>query len=847
MTISSGLSRRSLSIPAPIRPARLRFVKFRITAWTRRIAASVLLSASLLQAHAAVVRGIVTDPLGAAVANAHVELVLRGKVVASTTSGSDGRYEITSSERGRFLLLTVAPTFRQTLSDPLYAGRLDMIDRDIVLQPQGVTEQIVVTATGTPTPDAQVSSAVSLLPSTDFATRMEVLDDLRLAPGMDVVQTGQRGGVTSLFIRGGNSDANKILVDGIPAEDVGGGFDFGTVSTTGLASVEVYRGPDSVVYGSDAAAGVVSFETTRGSTLRPVLNYSGDGGNFGTYRNEVNVGGTRRKLDYFGAFSRFDTSNALKMDQFHDATSVANLGYDVTGSTQLRGTVRDSVSATGLPNAHDFFGISNDGKQSDQDLYIGGTLDNQTSAPWHNLVRYAAARKREQSKQWYAAGIPIQVTQFGYSSTNYYGEPVTIRGANGYSATGQAVLNYGGSTYPLGYDQANNRDQMQYQSDYKFNEHLVGLFGFVYEDERGEFNYPSYAIAEKLERRNYDYNLSLNGDLRNRLFYSLSGALVKNHLFGVEATPRLGLAWYPVRPGSGSFRGTKLRFNFSKGVQEPNLASQFGSLNGLLSQQGDQQAIQQYRIAPIGAERSRSYDGGVEQSLLSEKMVIKAGYFHNEFGRQIEFVDAGTVGADFGVAAPIVTVLNNTNGGAYLNSLDFSAQGFETELEWRVLPRIFLRGGYTYLDARVQRSFSGDNIFPSQNPNIPGVNIGASSPLVGGRPFRRPPQTGFFTLEYTGRKLAAGLMGGLASRSDDSTFLSSFSSLAGDNSLLLPNRDLDFGYQKLDANLLYQFLPRLAVYTQLDNLLGEQHIGPIGYPALPLTFRAGLKLRLGGS
>ncbi len=844
MTLPSWPLGQSLSVLS--QKSRTKLLSIFHSARRRQLAAVLLLCVGAMQLHAAVVRGRVTDQLGAAVANAHVQLIQHGKVVATTTSGTDGRYELTSSAKGRFALLTVVPTFRQTVSDAFYAGQLGIVDRDIVLQPQGVTQQIVVTATGTPTPDAQVSSAISTLPTTDFATRMQVLDDLRLAPGMDVVQTGQRGGATSLFIRGGNSDANKVMMDGIPAEDVGGAFDFGNISTTGLQSVEVYRGPDSVVYGSDAAAGVVSFETTRGYTARPVLNYSGDAGNFGTYRNEVTVGGTRHKLDYFGAFSRFDTSNALKMDQYHDATSVANLGYSLTGSTQARFTVRNSVSATGLPGALDFTGISNDGKQSDQDLYLGGTLENQTVSGWHNLVRYAAARKREQSKQWYAAGIPIQVTQFGYPSTNYYGLPVTIRGANGYTATGQAVMNFGGSSYPLGYDQANNRDQLQYQSDYKFTQHLAGLLGFVYEDERGVFNYPSYAEHERLERRNYAYNLALNGDIRNRLFFSLAGALVKNHLFGVEATPRLGFAWYPVRPGHGGFHGTKLRFNFSRGVQEPNLASQFGSLNVLLNQQGDQADVQQYHIAPIGAELSRSYDGGVEQSILSQKMVARVGYFHNEFGRQIEFVDAGTLGTDFGIAPSIITVINNTYGGAYLNSLDFSAQGIETELEWRVMQGLFVRGGYTYLDAKVQRSFSGDNIFPSQNPNIPGVNIGASSPLVGGRPFRRPPHTGFAALEYTYRTLSAGLSGGFASRSDDSTFLSSYSSLAGDNSLLLPNRDLDFGYAKLDANLLYQFKPRIIVFTQLDNLLGEQHMGPIGYPALPFNFRAGLKLRLGG-
>ena len=97
-----------------------------------------------------------------------------------------------------------------------------------------------------------------------------------------MVQTGQTGGVTSLFVRGGNSTANQVLIDGIPAEDVGGTFDFGTVSCTGVAGLEMYRGPNSALYGTDAGASVVNLETPRGSSLKPVVNYSGDAGNFHT-------------------------------------------------------------------------------------------------------------------------------------------------------------------------------------------------------------------------------------------------------------------------------------------------------------------------------------------------------------------------------------------------------------------------------------------------------------------------------------------------------------------------------------------------------------------------------------
>ena len=100
-------------------------------------------------------------------------------------------------------------------------------------------------------------------------------------------------------------------------------------------------------------------------------------------------------------------------------------------------------------------------------------------------------------------------------------------------------------------------------------------------------------------------------------------------------------------------------------------------------------------------------------------------------------------------------------------------------------------------------------------------------------------------MQYTGNKLSAAFKGALASPSDDSTYLDGFDPNFG-NTLVLPNRDLDFGYARLDANFMYAIQRRVTIFTELDNLLSQQHIGPIGYPALPFTVRAGLKIRIGG-
>ncbi len=812
------------------------------TSLVRSVALIALLSTAAT-AHAVIVRGKVTDPLGDVVIGAKVQVVQGTEVIAFGRTNTEGEFEIRSTAKGRFRLLTAAATFSPAISSDFYGGTTDVVSQNVVVEVASLTEAVTVTATGIPTPIQQSSAAVSFANPLDLAPRLGVVDELRLAPGIEVVQQGQLGGVTSLFVRGGNSTANKVLIDGITAEDVGGTFDFGTVSQTGVASIETYRGPNSVLYGSDAGASVVSLNSPRGESIRPTFIYTGDGGNFSTYRNQGEISGAHQRLDYYGVFGRLDTSNALALDKYHSATSAANIGYNITPGIQARFTIRNAVSATGLPNAHDFFGISNDAKQSDQDLYSGLTLESRTNdARWHNLVRYGITRKREQALQYAYPGTPFTFNFPGFSFTEYFGNVVTIRGANGYTATGQTDF-FGGNT-----DSVSNRDELYFQSDYAFSRRLTALVGFRYENERGSFVDADFGENEISKRTNYEYTLQFQGDIKNRLFYSAGGALEKNHLYGIAGTPRLGLAYIPMRVDNRKFRGTKLRASAATGVQEPTLALQFASLYTQLLGIGDTADIARYNIGQGTAQRSRSFDAGVDQNILGERLIVKATYFHNQFNHQLESVDVNGLINYFNIPATVANAV--PDGAAYLNSLAFRAQGAELGVEWQALNHLFVRGGYTYLDSVVTQSFATDAVAandgtPTTNPNLPNIPIGAFSPLVGARPFRRAPHTGFFAVQYTDRHFAAAIKGALSSRSDDSTFLG-FGDLNGGNTLLLPNRDLDFGYAKLDANVSYVASHHVTVYTQLDNLLSQQHIGPIGYPALPFTIRGGLKLRLGG-
>ncbi len=817
-----------------------------------RLSAILFMALACVTTRAAIVRGTVTNSLGIPIVHANVVLVQNGQIVALALTRSDGTYQISSSASGRFYVLVSASNFKQITTLSFYAGAVDSHQEDVVLESSNARQEIVVSATGIPTPEAQTSAAVTAQRSGNFPNRTDLIDPLRQVAGDFVVRQGEYGAPASLYIRGGNSDSNQVNLEGVPIGDIGGGFDYSNLSTVGIGGLEVYRGPNSVLYGSDAASGAVNVTTSRGSTAFPSLFYEGDAGTFTTFRNRAQLGGTYKKLDYYGGFEAFQSDNSINMDEFHDDTAIANLGYAFTSATQLRVTASNSDAATGTPGPFNFYGIANAGKQSNQDIYLGASLENRTYGNWHNLVRYGMTRKREEDINFYPAGIQLT------SSNNYYGYNTVIDGANGYSATGQAILNFPGA-YPNTVEQVNNRDQVYFQSDYPFTQHILGLFTFRYADERGAKKSVAYGLDQNIGRANYDYTAQVQGDYHNRLFYSLGGGVEKNQLFGTVGTPRLGLAYYPVRPGRGPFHGTKIWFNFAEGYQEPSLAEQLASLyDFLLGQQGGQEAIQQFHITPIVEEQSRTYEGGVAQSFINERGLLRVSYFHNQYGRQIEPVPATEVPALLPQLSPSqqqsLESLLSSAGPLDMNSQAFRALGVESEVEYTIFRTLFLRGGYTYLDAVVQRSFTSDALQPSFNTGLPGepappfstVPIGAFDPLRGARPFQRPPHTGFAAVSYSGEKYAVGFTAAFASRSDDSTFLGGRDLVEG-NSLLLPNRNLDFGYSKLDLGGSYQFLSWVAAYTQLDNLTGNKRIAPIGYPSLPFTFRLGLRFTLGHS
>lgn len=780
-------------------------------------------------------RGIVSDPLGAVIAQAEVRLLRGNSEVARSSTNELGEFIFSSLSPGRYRVVATAPGFSPRESPDVYLGAGRVPRLAVSLNIGTVAQQVVVSATGTPAPDSQVGASVAVIPNETLTQKLQVVEPLRLVPGIQVLQTGRRGGTTDLFVRGGNADANKVLLDGIPVNDIGGRVEFGNLSSAGIEQVEVLRGPNSVLYGADALASVVSLSTRRGATRLPEVTYSIDGGNFNTKRQEVSMGGAHGALDYFSDFSRFDTGNGEPNSAFHNGTYAGNFGWSPNSATQVRFTLRRTATALGLANALDLYGIPDDSFQKEQDTYYGVTTQNQTTERWHNLARYGATRLRFQFENPSPTGEPFD--PFG-SGANFLGNQVTLRGANGFVTSGRAILDFAGD-YPSLFDSQSNRDFIYGQSDYAFSRHLSGLFGFRYEKESG---FTRFAGAKTpTDRNNFSYITQLQGNLWDRLYVTAGIGIERNTLFGVEPTPRVSVAYYLARlQSNGLLNGTKLRFNYGRGIKEPAIFDESTSLFALLDQlPNGSQLVSQFHVRPIGAERSRSFDFGADEIAWNGRAKLGLTLFHNWFGDQIEFVDAGVL-PQLGVPLSVAAA---TPFGASVNSGAYRAMGSEIELELNLGHGITARGGYTYLDSVVERSFSTSALSPAFNPDFPTIPIGTSTPLVGGRPFRRAPHSGNFLIGYVRPKFTLSLTGSLVGRSDDSTHL--LDGFFG-NTLLLPNRNLDAGYQKIDFNGSLRVSSAVELYSSFENILHQRYDAAFGFPSLPLTLRAGMKFTLGG-
>jgi vitamin B12 transporter len=200
-----------------------------------------------------------------------------------------------------------------------------------------LSEGTVLTPTRGEASASEIGSSLTVITADQIrqTRQTRVTEVLRTVPGLDVVQSGGRGQTSSVFLRGANSYQTKVMIDGIPVNDPSGpqrGFDFGLLSVDGIQQIEVLRGPQSTLYGSDAMGGVINIVTQRGEGPASVVA-GFEGGSFGTTREQLNVSGGTACYHYaFGG--SYETSSGFSAaeigtenDGFRAANYAGRLGW----------------------------------------------------------------------------------------------------------------------------------------------------------------------------------------------------------------------------------------------------------------------------------------------------------------------------------------------------------------------------------------------------------------------------------------------------------------------------------------------------------------------------------------
>ena len=207
-----------------------------------------------------------------------------------------------------------------------------------------VLAPVVVTAARFPQPAGDVPAAVTVLRGADLRAQGigTVLEALREVPGAAVVQTGSFGGQTSLFLRGGQSNYVKVLVDGVPVNQPGGSFDFANLTTDNIDRIEVVRGPASVLYGSDAVAGVVQIFTRPGTGARAGrAEASVRGGTYGTLVWDASAYGGSDAASYSVSVSRFQSDGLYAFNNRYHNTAFSGLArVALDDRTEAKLTIR---------------------------------------------------------------------------------------------------------------------------------------------------------------------------------------------------------------------------------------------------------------------------------------------------------------------------------------------------------------------------------------------------------------------------------------------------------------------------------------------------------------------------
>ena len=463
-------------------------------------------------------------------------------------------------------------------------GQSEQQSVDLDLSDRRSMEQMVVTATRNPLPRAAVGSSISVITAEDIELRQYqfAFEALRALPGVSVNQNGAFGGQTSVRIRGTDSEQTLVLIDGVVVNDPaspGAGFNFATLDPNDIERIEVLRGAQSTLYGSDAIGGVVNVITKRGQDAFGVSAFA-EGGSFATVRGGATVSGAVDAFDYrvsasglrTDGISAADASDGnTEDDGFENVTLSGNVGL------KLGRHVRLSAFGRYADSENEFDGFSSE----------TGVIDGDRVGLTDELVLRGMA----------------EVSLFDGRFTNSF--------TAGFSNIERENFTDGASSF----EADGERLSLEYKGDVRVRDWLIITAGAETEETR-------ILTATTDEDVTIDsfYGLVQVGPVSG-LSVSAGVRHDDHETFGGVTSFRF----------TGAYRvpitDTVLRGSWGEGFKAPT-PFQLSFVNFITDTPNPD----------LRPERSDGWDVGVEQNLLDDRLTVQATFFRNEITDLIEFL-----------------------------------------------------------------------------------------------------------------------------------------------------------------------------------------------------------------
>ena len=511
-------------------------------------------------------------------------------------------------------------------------------------------EDIVVTANRMPLSAVSEPAAVTVLDGEELRRRgvRFVADALREVPSASVVSSGSWGGVSSLFLRGGESDYVKVLVDGVPLNAPGGAVDLAALTLDNIDRIEVVRGPSSVVYGSDAVSGVVQLFTRRGGG--PAAGTAAlTAGSYGTWVGEASgTGGGSRVAASVGG-SRTVTDGTYDFNSDFDNTVLSGrVGYAPSAATDVALTGRWGDHSSHFPT--DFAGVPVDSNQVTFERQLALSFDG-----GHRFSRLVEGRlaltladadggARNQSDS------PGDTLGFAYAASQE-------RGASRQGADLRALIRPSEVlTIAAGMALEREAESRTGESTSNFGDGAFTAPDVPFDESRGTASWYAQAV----------------GDVLTPLTVT-AGARVDDGDFGSFFTWRVGALYRAART-------TRFRVSAGTAFKAPSLAETFAS------------SPFEVGNPSLDPEQTRSWEAGVAQDLLDGALTLEAAWFDQHFEDLIQYQAA------------------DPGEPTYFNLGAADASGLELGVRARPAAGIAVTAAYTRLETEVTESGAGASV-----------------------------------------------------------------------------------------------------------------------------------------